>query len=486
MEEMTTKARKTPGIFKPTVAIIGGGLSGSLVAIQLLRQARKPIRILLIERDDLPGRGVAYRDQPECHRLNVRAEAMSAYADQPDHFLNWLNEQYSPCHPVGTSEFLPRRIYGAYIESLLDAASRDARPGVTLEVRTDEVVGLVEAPHGMTLHLLDQRRLRADLVVLACGNPGPADPKLPNAGALMGRSYVGQAWSTPGLYAVRPEEDLLLIGSGLTALDWLVSLATRGHRGQIELISRRGLLPHPHRPAPLHKLSFDPQALPPNLRLHLRALRKEAASVSATNGDWRSVIDALRPHTQALWLHFSEREQRRFLRHLRPYWEVHRHRAAPSVMATVDTLMRQGQMRLQAGRLIDLHEADQRLNVRVRLRGKNEVSEFCVDRVINCTGPECDYRRLDHPLIVSLREQGLISADSLGLGLTTNSFGALCTQDGTASTRLFTLGPPRKGQLWETTAVPEIRVQAQALARYLLEQSVVQVTPRPTQQAVWA
>ncbi len=466
----TQKQRGSTVNYRPTLAIIGGGFSGSLLAVQLLRQARQPLRIVLIERDDLPGRGVAYRDQPDCHLLNVRAEAMSAFADQPDHFLNWLNTHYSPCHPVGTTEYLPRRIYGAYIESLLDDARQQARSGVSLEIRIDEVIGLAHGADATTLHLRNHRRLRADRVVLACGNPGPSDPTLSSAQPRTAAGYIGQAWSTPGLYTVGRDENLLLIGSGLTALDWLVSLAARGHRGRIDLVSRRGLLPQAHRPAPAHTLRFDPLQLPPRLRPLLRALRLEATHAAENGGDWRGVIDALRPYTQRIWQRLPAVEQRRFLRHLRPYWEIHRHRAAPRVMATIDQLQQQQRMRLRAGRLRDLQEVDGKLRARLQLRRSTAHCEIEVDRVINCTGPECDYRRLDHPLIVALREQGLIDADALGLGLSTDANGALLNGNGEASTRLFTLGPPRKGQLWETTAVPEIRVQAQALAQHLLAQ----------------
>jgi len=458
--------------YKPTIAIVGGGFSGSLVAVQLLRRAEQPLRIVLIERDDMPGRGVAYRDQPECHLLNVRAEAMSAFPDDPDHFLNWLNNHYSPCHPVGTSEYLPRRIYGAYVESLIADAQRHARRGVTLEIRIDEVLGLRQSAEATSLRLRSNSRLRADRVVLACGNPGPADPALADAQALGSRRYLGQAWSTPGLYSVNRDEDLLLIGSGLTALDWLASLADRAHRGLIHMVSRRGLLPQAHRAITARALSFDPLSLPPRVRPLLRQLRCEINTLVAGGGDWRSAIDALRPQLQDLWRRLPLNEQRRFLRHLRPYWEVHRHRAAPRVMTTVERLLASGQLQLQAGRLQNLDDRGDRIDASVRLRSDGSLRGLSVHRVINCTGPECDYRRLNHPLIVSLREQGLIEADALGLGLRSDARGALLDHAAQPSTRLYTLGPPRKGQLWETTAVPEIRVQAQALALELLAQLV--------------
>ena len=453
---------------KPTVAIVGGGFSGCMVAVHLLQQAQQPLRVVLIDRTDAPGRGVAYRDQPECHLLNVRVEAMSAFPDRPDHFLDWLNNVYSPCHPVGTSEYLPRRIYGFYVESVLAEAQQAARRGVTLEVRNDEVLGLRPQDDGVCLRLGSGGQLRADRLVLALGNPGPADPPLADRDFFASPRYLGHAWSTPGLYSIRRDENLLLIGSGLTTLDWLAALQTLGHHGRIHVVSRRGLLPQLHRAAAPQALSFNPLELPPRVLPLLRRLRQEAQAVEARGGDWRAVIDALRPYTQKLWQRLPAAEQQRFLRHLRPYWEVHRHRAAPRIVESVYELLRSGQLQMLAGRLLGFEEREQEVEVSVRPRLGGEPLKLQVQRVVNCTGPESNYRRLSHPLIVSLRERGLIQPDSLGLGLLTDSHGALLDRDGRASERLHTLGPARKGQLWETTAVPEIRIQAQALARRLL------------------
>ncbi|MBV8063407.1 MAG: FAD-dependent oxidoreductase [Nevskia sp.] len=454
---------------RTTVAIVGGGFSGCMVAVHLLQHAQPPLRVVLIDRADAPGRGVAYRDQPECHLLNVRAEAMSAFPDRPDHFLDWLNSAYSPCHPVGTGEYLPRRIYGLYIESLLAEAQRNARRGVGLELRGGEVLGLRRSRDGVSLRLAGGGQLRADRVVLALGNPGPADPPLADPGFYGNPRYLGNAWSSPGLYSIRRDENLLLIGSGLTALDWLAALQGVGHHGHIHVVSRRGLLPQLHRAAAPRALSFDPLQLPPQVRPLLRRLRTEAAQAEAQGADWRAVIDALRPFTQPLWQRLPSAEQRRFLRHLRPYWEVHRHRAAPAIVESVYQLLGSGRLQLIAGRIESMQEQGGQVEVRLRLRDGGATRTLLVQRAVNCTGPESSYRRLGTPLLVSLRERGLIVPDELGLGLLTDAQGALLDRDGRASDWLHTLGPARKGQLWETTAVPEIRVQAQALARRLLQ-----------------
>jgi len=453
---------------KPVIAIIGGGFSGTMIAVHLLRTAVMPLRIVLVERNDEPGRGVAYRDQPECHLLNVRAEAMSAFPAEPDHFLNWLNTTYSPCHPVGTTEFLPRRLYGAYVQSILEQARSTARRGVTLERRSDEVLGLRQTDTGARLRLKNGGSLNAQQVVLALGNPGPADPPVSDASFYGSARYQGHAWSTQGLLSIQRDDSVLLIGSGLTTLDWLAALRDRGHRGQVHVVSRRGLMPQLHRAAPAHHLSFDPLSLPPRVSLLLKRLRSEIEAAEAKGGDWRGVIDSLRPYTQRLWQRLPAAEQRRFLRHVRPYWEIHRHRAAPKVVETVYELMRAGRLQTMAARLLGFEETADSVNVLLQPRGTEKLVTRTVQRVINCTGPESNYRRLNHPLVRDLREQGLIEADALGLGLNTDDHGALRATTGEVSRWLYTLGPSRKGQLWETTAVPEIRVQAQALAHRML------------------
>ena len=200
----------------------------------------------------------------------------------------------------------------------------------------------------------------------------------------------------------------------------------------------------------------------------MRMIRREIDTVIADGGDWRSVMDALRPHGQRLWQRLSRPEQLRFLRHARTYWDIHRHRAAPRIVETVQRLEQRGQLEVLAARPLRYVDSGDAVEVQLRPRGSQKTITRTVQRVVNCTGPDSNYRRLNHPLLQSLREQGLAVVDQLGLGLETNAAGGLVERDERASSRVFTLGPTRKGELWETTAVPEIRGQAQALARHLL------------------
>ncbi len=441
-----------------------------MVAVHLLRGSRGPLRVVLIERAGPPGRGIAYRGQPDSHVLNVRAGAMSAFTDEPDHFFVWLNDSASVNQKVGRDEFVPRRLYGEYLQQTLNDARAAASPLIEFEIVCDEVIGLQLEDREARLQLSSRATLQADWVVLALGNPGPADPPMADRKLLGDSRYFGNAWSESALQSLRPADDLLLIGSGLTTLDWLASLHERRHRGRIHVLSRRGLLPYENRVVPRHQLSFDPTALPPRLAPLMRELRTEALLMQQNNGDWRGMIDSLRPHIQMLWQRLPPPEKRRFLRHLRPHWEVHRHRAAPGVIEAVNGLRENGQLEVRAGRLLRLDPQPDGISVFASLRDGRKEWRLRVDRVINCTGPECDYRRLNQPLVEQLLQQNLICPDPLGLGLMTDDGGALCDEMGRPSDRLFTLGPPRKGQIWETTAVAEIRQQASLLALRLLGQ----------------
>ncbi|MNS38775.1 hypothetical protein D3C72_710360 [compost metagenome] len=267
------------------------------------------------------------------------------------------------------------------------------------------------------------------------------------------------------LDAVGPDEDLLLIGAGLTAIDWALSLAARGHRGHIHLLSRQGRLPHVHVPG-LSPRTSEPPAAPHTATGLLSWVRGEVRAAEATGLDWRQAVDGIRPHLQGLWRGLSHAERRRFLRHARPFWEVHRHRMAPEVAGAIARLRASGQLTVHAGRVAGYEDCPDAVRVSVRQRRGGSAS-VTVARVVNCTGPEADFRKKRHPLVANLLERGLVRPDALGMGIEVSDDGAVLDAQGTPSDTIFALGPVRKGGLWETTAVPELRGQAGALAGHL-------------------
>jgi uncharacterized NAD(P)/FAD-binding protein YdhS len=413
---------------------------------------------------------VAYGTTVRTHLLNVPAGRMSGLADQPSHFLDWalarrealLDPPWVP--DVGPSAFLPRRAYGAYLADLLEEAARAAGPGVGLERVEGEAVDIRRTAGGYRIDLGPRGALEAGTVVLALGNFPPGDPVLSDARGLRSPRYLANPWAAGLPGPVLRTDACLLLGSGLTMADWAVSLAEAGYRGRIVVLSRRGLWPQVHEASPAPCVLPGPGERPRTVRGWLRWLRGAADE----GGGWRAAVDALRPETPALWSALGETEQRRFLRHARPYWDCHRHRLPPGVAATLETLRASGQLVPRAGRLLACREAPDGLDITLQPRSGGAPEALRVGAIVNCMGSESDYRRLDSPLVRRLLERGLARTDAHGLGLATTGEGRLLGLDGPQSS-LFTLGPPRKGQAWETTAVPEIRVQAAALAALLLE-----------------
>lgn len=464
-----------------TIAIVGAGFSGSLVAAHLLKTASRPLLIKLIERRHEIGKGVAYSTGTVNHLLNVSAGKMSAFPDDPGHLLRWLHYNRSELaaflpDDLNASSFIPRQIYGLYIQSILEEAEATASSNVRLERIRDEAVAIEPQAKGAIVSLRSSRVFVADKIVLALGN-APATP--PGSQSEDNHTYLRHAWSADALAGLEPDAPVLLIGTGLTMVDMVVSLHERQHRGKIYAVSRRGLAPLPHQSTKPYSAFLTPDTAPKTIRGLLRRIRREVQMAAMHGYDWRSVIDVLRPITQQLWQQLTPVEQQRFLRHATPYWDVHRHRIAPEIGQIVQTMLESGQLTITAGRIQDYQATSAEVAVTVRQRHRQTNQILQVSRVVNCTGVEANYRRSPQPLIANLRTQGLICPHKMGLGLDTAADGTVFDAQGSRSSLLYTLGTPRKGNLWETIAVPELRQQAQALAETVLQSLPVRVRPVP-------
>ncbi len=467
--------------FEPAydLLIIGAGFSGSLTAIQLLADAGpggSSANIALVEREiSAFGRGVAYGTPCSRHLLNVPAGKMGAFPDRLDDFLRWLEAHPEETAALGLDKveagtFAPRVLYGKYVASLLEAAA--ARAAGRLRRIAGEAIDIAPVEPGgdgpVRVELADGRRLRADRVVLALGTFPPGDPRLRDTRFHRSPRYLYSPWSAETHTRLAAPGDVLILGSGLTGLDLLLTLKDRKREGVLHVLSRHGLFPQPHRAGLAAWPAFlRPGDLPKTVRAMLRLIRGQIAQAEAAGSDWRAVIDALRPFTQEFWQGLSHPERRRFLRHLRALWEPHRHRAAPEALAARTELARADRLVCHQGRIERIAEVagGSALEVVFRPRGRaGERTTLRVDYVVNCTGPECNYHRLGDPLVANLFARGLARPDALLLGLDVAADGAVLDVNGVPSRRLFTLGSPQKGRLMETTAVPELRVQARDLA----------------------
>ena len=450
-----------------TIVIVGAGFSGTSVAMQLLRLGRESLKVVLLDTAPV-ARGVAYAKRPYPYLLNVPAGRMSAGEDASG-FLRFARTQVPH---ASAADFLPRELYGEYLEAELLAAERSAAAPVQLERVRGLAIGVEKAQRGtgFFVQLADGRRLHADELVLAPGNPPPAP--LPGSETL-GRAarYIQDPWAAAQQF--EPGETVLLVGSGLTMADVaLAGMQCASGSARVHAISRHGLLPAPQSPfEPAHGQADGRtllRAASVSMRSLLRAARALAADIQQRPGDWREAIACVRAVAPALWQRLPQRERRRFLRHLRSYWDVHRHRLPQRSWAALQRLRHSGELVVHAGRILEFTSVGQRIRVTWRARGEQESQTLLVDRVVNCTGPDYDLRRTRQPLWRSLLAQGLACPDALGVGLVTDEFGALTDAGGRGAANLYYVGPLLRATHWETTAVPELRQHAARLAQHLL------------------
>ena len=420
------------------VAIVGGGFSGTMVAAQL---ARRGVESIVIEGGGTAGQGVAFSTTDPAHLLNVPAGNMSAWPDDPTDFAQEAGDG---------AAFAQRRHFGRYLRAILDEALASGRA----KLIEDRVVGARHDNDRWTIELAGGDPVHAEALVLATGNQPPA--RLPFAESAGGR-LIANPWGADARAAiadsVKRQLDVLIVGTGLTMVDVMLSLDAAGHQGRILAVSRRGLAPRSHAaydPVPVDEADL-PEATPRSI---LGWLRRRSQA-----GGWRAAIDSLRPYSQRLWQALSPGQQRLFLRHARPWWDVHRHRIAPQVGQRLDSLIAEGRLEVLAGRLTGIERDGDNLEVSIRRRGEQEPFTRRFAYIFNCTGPLGDIGRTGDPLLRQLLDDGLVTADELAIGLEVDERSRAAPGE-----RLWALGTLTKGRYWEIIAVPDIRTQAAQVA----------------------
>ncbi|MDH4582886.1 hydroxyacylglutathione hydrolase [Pseudomonas sp. BN415] len=451
------------------ISIIGSGFCGTALTIQLLRHAKGPLHVQLINRSGRLARGLAYGTRSSSHLLNVPAGRMSLFPDRPDDFLLYAQSRLPESR---TGDFLPRSLYGDYLEHRLAEAIADKSPAVSFEHVEAQVIDSVVTHDKVALELQDGRTLEATQAVIATGNFAPAIPA-PLAGIAADPRFIRDPWLPGVLDPIDRNARILLVGTGLTMLDVALSLQDHGHQSPLLAVSRRALLPQPHRTnLESPTLPSVPESLldRTTMRHLLSDIRAFVDAAQRDGYDWRDVVAALRPATPSLWQRLACSERRRFLRHLQPYWEVHRHRAAPNIAKRIEAMLLHNLLTVKAGRLSVAKVSDEALLLNVKMRGKQQPCRLEVDYVINCTGPCSDLSKLDEPLLNRLHARSEVQRDAEGLGLEATEDYRLLAKDQAAHERLFLLSPMLRARYWEATAVPELRQHAARLAEQLLKQ----------------
>ena len=441
---------------RSTVAIIGGGFCGTLAAIRLLTAGKRgdaslPFgsRIVLIE-PTRPGQGLAYRAGPDYWRLNVPAAKMSAFSGRPADFFEWAHARDPQVQP---GDYLPRAWYGEYLADRLAFAKQRSPRWLTFEHVRARATGLALNDGLATITLSNGAMIEADRVLLALGNSPTAAP-VPDA-----PDAVADAWNIDWMESLPTYVPrVLLVGTGLTMIDIALDIAEKRPDARILAISRHGLLPRPHEDASGKPPAFNARKLLARGPLHqrLRQFRAHVAS-SAGQGDWRAALQSIREVMPELWQAASHRTRQRFLRHLRAWWDVHRHRVPQPTFSRIDELKRRSRLAIEPGRIVETHRIKDGIVVSWHPRGSSKLRQELVDIVVNVTGPDSNPVRSDCPLVQSLLSEGLCRPDNLRLGWETDDNGRLIAADGRASDVLYYVGPLLRARHWEATAVPELR-----------------------------
>jgi uncharacterized NAD(P)/FAD-binding protein YdhS len=453
-----------------SIAIIGAGLSGRLLVLNLLRYATpgNNVKIMLIDREDENSMGPAYPTGEPYLLLNVPALRMGALSEDPGHFLKWIQNR-----GISAAEwdFLPRYLYREYILELTHWSVSENRDFTQFEYICGEVLDIEIINGRARIHLGQNDDVFADTVVLALGNFPPRDPPIQNLNALKSRRYVRNPWSSDAITSLSPHGTVVFIGTGQTMIDLAISLHMRNHKGNIVAISRHGYLPMTHKDFQVYGSFYEEIKDYKSLLDIFRIVRKHLARAEGMGIDTRAVIDSLRPDTQKIWMGFPPEEKLRFIRHVFRFWEIIRSRIPPESESIINLMISSGHLKILAGRIIDFAEKAGSMEVQYIMRGETYRNAAEAELVINCCGPESDYTRIDHPLVRSLMSRGFIRPGPAHLGIDALPNGAIIGREGGRSKVLYTLGSTVRGVLWEVLAVPEIRVQAEQLARLILFES---------------
>ena len=455
----------------PSIAIIGGGFCGAATLIQLVRQSEYPLNIILINKENPLSKGLAYSSFNERHVLNVPAGKMSIFPEEPDHFINWIRSK-KEYHVFTDDElpdtYIPRVIYGKYLEEIFYDTISKLPDHIKVNIINDEALDIDISDSGSSVKLKNGSEIFADKIVLAVGNFLPDNPKIRDNSFYNSEKYFQNPWSRKAVEGLKDNDSVLIIGTGLTMVDNVISLIDTGFQGKIYSVSTNGYFPLSHKKRKPYTDILEELHPPYEISKLYSLFRKHIKIVLSKGITGEAVVDAVRPKTQEIWLSLSLDDKIRFMSHIRHLWGVARHRLPKNIFLQMQDLISKGRLEIIGGRLQEIKEISDHVLVTIKEKKSQNIKELIVTRVINCTGPKTDISKIDQPLISSLFKKGFIVPDEMRLGINALPNGTIIQSDNTLSSKLFTTGSLLKGILWESTAVPELRNQAKALAEELI------------------
>lgn len=457
------------------IGIIGGGFTGTMTAVQLIEKSTAPCEIILINKRNTLNKGIAYNSYSDKHLLNVIAGKMSAYPDKPDHFLDWVMQKENFKQKDRTliaNAFLPRQVYGEYLYVIWEEAKKvAASKQIKISAIDSFVLDLNVSDKSVDLLLDNNLKLKLDYCVIATGNHIPRNPKIKTMDFYKSRNYFQNPWKIESVKNPHNALPILIIGNGLTMVDTVLALLEQGFKGDIYSISPNGfnILPHRHNGLKYSKLVEE---LRDDLTIYelVKLVNKHIKTVREYGVSAEPIIDSLRPHTQKIWHSFSDAEKELFMSRLRHLWGVARHRIPLHSHDKIQQLRIDGKLHINSGKILDLTESKDSILVEYFDKKENNTKEITVSRVINCTGPETNLLNLDKSFLKNCLLKGILKQDKLKLGISADidSYQVI-NSDGKPHRNLFTIGSNLKGELWESTAVNELRGQAEKLANIFLK-----------------
>jgi uncharacterized NAD(P)/FAD-binding protein YdhS len=458
------------------IAIVGSGFSGIMTAVNLARLSTRPLQVTVINSRRPAGRGVAYSTRRPEHLLNVAARNMSAFRDEPDHFLRWLRtrSEFDTLPEIELRErFIPRMVYGDYLRSIMHhhLQSADGMTPITTEFVEGEVLDIEPAGDRAIVRLADASGIEADRVVLATGNEPPAG--LPGSEALSSHpAWMGDPWQPLEKRLPGSGETIVILGTGLTTVDVIISLRALGWMDSIHAISRHGWFPHSHFRG-IEYPDFPPVGLDLadlGLEKLVTLVQQHCSILHERNANPAIIVDKLRPHTQRIWSRFTREERLAFARKYAARWNIFRHRIAPDIHAQITSSQLTGQLQIHATSIERVEAAGSQIVVHL---GKGESQPG--NLVINATGPVTKLSASRSVFLQNLLRRGLVAPDDTDMGIRVDADHTIISAHGERSHLLLALGPLLRGTLWETIAVPELRAQAKRVAETLLEHPPVPV-----------
>ena len=438
-----------------TIAIVGGGISGTLTVLNCIKQSKSPLKIIWFDAKNQFCKGLAYSTTDEQHLLNVRANNMSIFVDEPNHFVNWLTQYYPQ---YSGHNFAPRKLFGEYVQATFDVL-KNTNPLISIQQIAEEIIDIKKKNNAFELKTT--QTYYAQKLVLALGNFLPAHPRSISREFIESENYFQNAFHPTIIQQAITKKNITIIGSGLTMIDVLISLHHHSFSGKINIISPHAYIPQSHteNPLPSVKPFIEEHKIYTLIEL-LSIVNQQLKKAKKEYLNPHSVIDVMRPHLQFIWMNFSLNEKQQFLRHLRHKWGVARHRAPSESMAIFKKLESSRMINLIKGRVNDIKTIESCFEIYFS-DSKIGQQSFKTEFIINCTGPESDYLKIPSILVQNLVKNGIFAPDSIHYGIN-------AAKNGEISPNLYAIGPPLKGILWESTAVPEIRLQAKELAAKII------------------